>query len=79
MFLAQNTGDEISRVNNFSGPITFIHAADDLVIRKEYLENLSLRNLWEQKIQIISDCGHFMICEKPDELAVLLDRFWAAN
>ena len=79
MFLAQQTGDEISRVNNFSGSIAIIHAADDLVIQKEYLEKLKLRNLWEQKIQVIPDCGHFMICEKPGELASLLDRFFAEN
>ena len=66
-------------MNNFSGSIAIIHAADDLVIQKEYLEKLKLRNLWEQKIQVIPDCGHFMICEKPGELASLLDRFFAEN
>ena len=79
MHLAQQTGDEIVRVNSFEGPITIIHAADDLVIRLDYLERLKLTNLWEQKIQIIPDSGHFMTCEKPVELVKLLDRFWTSN
>ena len=79
MVLAQQTGDEIARVNRSEIPIAIIHAADDLVIRLEYLEKLKLRTLWEQKIQIIPDSGHFMICEKPNELALLLDRFFAEN
>ena len=79
MFFAQQTGNEIERVNNFDGPIAIIHAADDLVIRLEYLEKLMLRNLWEQKIQVIPNTDHFMICEKPKELASLLDRFFTEN
>jgi hypothetical protein len=32
-----------------------------------------------QKIQLIHDCGHFMIGEKPEELVNLVDRFFAKS
>jgi pimeloyl-ACP methyl ester carboxylesterase len=73
--LAQHTGDQVDRLNQFRKPIAVIHAADDLAVRLEYLEKLELRNFWEQKIQVITGCGHYIIGEKPGELATLLERF----
>lgn len=79
MNIAQHAGDQIARLNQFQGPVAIIHAVDDLAIRSEYLEKLQLRNLWEQKIQLIPGSGHFIIAEKPFELAALLDRFFVAD
>ena len=79
MNLAQNTGDQIARLNRSGKPIAVIHAAEDLAVRLEYLEKLEINNLWEQKIQIVHGCGHYIIAEKPAELASLLDRFFTVS
>ncbi len=75
MNLAQHSGDQIDRLKRFQGPIAIIHADGDLAVQLPYLEKLRIRNLWEQKIQVVEGCGHFIITEKPLELAALLDRF----
>ena len=75
--IAQNTGDQISKLNQLMPPIAVIHAMDDLAIRGEYLKKLQIKTLWEQKIQLIPDCGHLCIVEKPQELAIMLDLFFA--
>jgi pimeloyl-ACP methyl ester carboxylesterase len=77
--LAQHVGDQITRLNNSVVPIAIIHAENDLAIQLPYLKKLQIKNLWEQKIQVIPDCGHFMIWEKPAELAAILDRFLSIN
>ena len=77
--LAQHVGDQTIRLNNSAMPIAIFHAKNDLAIQLSYLEKLQIKNLWEQKIQIIPDSGHFMIGEKPAEMAQVLDRFFACN
>lgn len=77
--LAQHVGDQIARLNQLQNPITVIHAENDLAIPFEYLKKLKIKNLWEQRIQVIPDCGHFMITEKSAELASLLDHFFSEN
>ena len=77
--MAQNVGNQIARLNQLQNPIAIIHAEKDLAIQFDYLKKLNIKNLWEQKIQIIPDSGHFMIGEKPAEMAQVLDRFFACN
>lgn len=77
--LAQHVGNQIMRLNQLQNPITIIHAEDDLAIQLPYLEKLQINNLWQQKIQIIPGCGHFMIAEKPVELALILDQFFSES
>jgi len=77
--IALNVSDQISKLNQLSHSIAVIHAADDLAIQFEYLQNLQINNLWEQKIQVIPECGHFMIGEKSDKLAAILDRYFSEN
>lgn len=79
MNLAQNTGDQIARLNEFKGPVAIIHATDDKAVQFEYLQKLNIQNLWEQKIQLVPSSGHFIIAEKPSELAALLDRFFTES
>ena len=74
--MAGQTGDQVARLNRFPGPVALIHAEEDLAVQINYLEKLSLLNLWEGKIQRIKGCGHFVIAEKPGELAALLTRFF---
>ena len=75
--LAQHVGNQIARLNQFQNPITVIHAENDLAIPFDYLKKLQIKNLWKQKIQLISGSGHFMIAEKPAELASILDQFFS--
>lgn len=77
LYLAQNVGNQIDRLNQLEHPIAIIHAEKDLAIRHDYLEKLEIKNLWKQRIQVISECGHFMIWEKPSEMAMLLDQFYS--
>lgn len=79
LLMAQNTGNQVARLNQRGNPVTIIHAELDKAIRLDYLEKLQLNNLWENKIQIIHDCGHIIQSEKPLELASVLDRFFAGN
>lgn len=75
--MALNVSNQITKLNQRPHPIAVIHAADDNAIQSEYLNNLQIHNLWEQKIQVIPECGHFMIGEKPVELAAILDRYFS--
>ncbi len=77
LLLAQHVSDQVARLNQFSQPIAVIHAKDDVAIQLEYLKKLQINNLCEQKIQIISKGGHFIIYENPGELAAILDRFYS--
>jgi pimeloyl-ACP methyl ester carboxylesterase len=76
MNLAQHTSDQIARLNNFHGKVAVIHATEDKAVQLDYLKKLRIKNLWEQKIQMVPGSGHFIIAEKPAELAALLDRFF---
>ena len=79
MNMAIHASDQINKLNQFEGPLTIIHAADDLAVKSGYLQNLQLQNLWEHKIQLIPESGHFCMLEKPVELANILDRFFMSN
>ena len=79
LLMAQNVSDQVEKLNLLMHPIAIIHATDDLAIRLDYLKKLRINNLWKQEIQLISDCGHFMIAEKPTELASMLDQFFSEN
>jgi len=79
MNLAQHTSDQIARLNNFHGTIAIIHATEDKAVKLEYLQNLNIQKLWEQKIQLMPDSGHFIIAEKPALLAALLDRYFSGT
>jgi pimeloyl-ACP methyl ester carboxylesterase len=77
LLMAQHVSDQVARLNQFLQPIAVIHAKDDVAIQLEYLKKLQINNLFEQKIQIISKGGHFIIYENPEELAAILDRFYS--
>lgn len=77
--IALDVSDQISKLNQLPHPIAVIHAANDSAIQFEYLKNLKINNLWEEKIQVIPDCGHFMIGEKPAKLANILNRYFSEN
>ncbi len=74
--MAVNARDQINFLNESGCPITLIHAINDAVVKVDYFEKLKLNYLWEQKIQLISDSGHFVILEKPKEVSVILKRFF---
>jgi pimeloyl-ACP methyl ester carboxylesterase len=79
MNLAQHTSDQIARLNQFPVLIDIIHAIEDKAVKLEYIQKLQIQNLWEQKIQLVPGSGHFIIAEKPKELADILDRFFATS
>lgn len=76
-YIVNHVGDQVAKLNNLQVPIAIIHASKDQAIQWDYLDKLQIMNLWEQKIQLIPDCGHLCIIEKPEELAELLDRFFS--
>ena len=73
--MAQNVSDQIARLNQLQQPIAIIHGMEDKAVQFKYLEKLKISDLWEGKIQLIHGSGHFMILEKPTELALLVDNF----
>lgn len=77
--IAQHSRDQVSAINQLLSPIAIIHNTEDQAVRAEYMYKLQLKNLWEQKIQLIDECGHLSIVEKPEELAILLDRFYTES
>ncbi len=76
LLLAQQVSDQVTKLNLLDRQIAIIQAADDLAIQLDYLNKLHIKNLWEQKIQLIPNAGHFMIYENPKELASLLKRYY---
>lgn len=79
MNLAQHTSDQITRLNEFKGTVAIIHTSEDRAVQLEYLQKLHIQNLWEQKIQLVPDSGHFILAEKPEELTAILDRFFTTG
>lgn len=77
--MAQNVSDQVSKLNQLHNPVAIIHAADDKAVQFNYLEKLTVSKLWEEKIHLIHGSGHHVILEKPDELALLLDRFFRSE
>lgn len=77
MNLAKQTSNQIERLNEFHGEVAIIHATEDKAVKLEYLQKLNIKNLWEQKIQLVPGSGHFILAEKPAELAKILDRFFS--
>lgn len=74
--LAQNTHNEVEILNRSKIPVAVFHASGDQVVKLEYLEKTELLNLWEHKVHVIPDSGHFVMIENPESLAFSLSRFF---
>lgn len=74
--VAMETRNQVEAINNSDVPVALILGSNDPVIRIDYLNNLKIKNLWNKKIQIIQDCGHYTMVEKPKELASVLSSFF---
>lgn len=56
-------------------PIAVFHGENDALISLEYLKSIKWKNLWQNKIHIISNTAHSPQLENPTEFNTLLSQF----
>jgi len=76
MSLSSGKGyDEIDILKNFNKPIAIIHGENDPLINLNYIEELAIPGLWNNKINIIPKAYHSPQLEHSDEFNILLKEF----
>jgi pimeloyl-ACP methyl ester carboxylesterase len=56
-------------------PLAIFHGEQDQLINLDYIENLSIPNLWRGKVHVIKNAGHAPHWEKPAQFNRLLSKF----
>lgn len=69
--------DELEVVRTLDKPLAILHGAGEQFVSLGYLRKLDAPTLWRGEVQVITDAGHALQEETPDELAVLLEEFIA--
>jgi pimeloyl-ACP methyl ester carboxylesterase len=72
---------EVPLLMNLKIPMALVHAEHDAFFRYEYMKAIEplFPTLWRQEVQYVSDSGHIIQWEKPDELIQLLTDFLSEN
>lgn len=56
-------------------PVALVEGSHDPFISREYLEKQEIPALWQNKIQVIGNAGHYPHLENPGVLNTLLEQF----
>lgn len=67
--------DQTEIVNQTNIPIAIYHGMYDQIFKSEILKSLHIKNLWNNKIQEITDGGHIFFYENPADFNVNLESF----
>lgn len=62
-------------VAKWAGPIAVIQGENESFFSNDYLNTLSWNNLWQNKVQLVSNAGHAPFWERPKKFNDLLLRF----
>jgi 3-oxoadipate enol-lactonase len=71
---ATDEADFTEQLSEIKVPTLIIQGADDLLIRKDWVEFLH-KNIKGSKLEVIPDAGHVNMIEKPDEFNKIVLRF----
>lgn len=72
--LAGKLKDEVGLLNDFQGPKAIVHGKNDDFVNYDYLCALTIKNLWKNKVQLVSG-GHDLHVESAREFNGLLLEF----
>jgi pimeloyl-ACP methyl ester carboxylesterase len=76
--IVQGIGEnELKIVAEWSKPIAVIAGEQELVINNDYIiHEVKFKNLWKNKVHVISKGGHGVFMECPDEFNLIMERFF---
>ncbi len=74
-FVSEDFVDEVKIVQNLKIPIAIFNGAKDEVLNYEYIENMSIPTLWQNKIHYIKNAYHTPQFEQPETFNKLLNSF----
>lgn len=58
--------DQAKFVRSWKGQLAIIQGEDDSFVSKTYLQDLDVRNLWQNQVQYLKGAGHAPMLDKPD-------------
>lgn len=67
--------DEVDKLEKSTIPIALVFGENDTLVNLNYIKNLSIPGLWQEKIFIIKNAQHFPHLEKPEKFNTLLRDF----
>jgi len=74
-FASGKLSDEVAILRSSGIPVAFLHGEEDSLINKDYLDKLSLPNIWRKKILLFENSGHSIQLDNPDEFNQTLIEF----
>jgi pimeloyl-ACP methyl ester carboxylesterase len=70
--------DEIEILQSHNIPLAILHGNNDSFVSIDYLNNLNFSSLWQNKVHVLSECGHCPQLEQADEFNKLVNAFYNA-
>jgi pimeloyl-ACP methyl ester carboxylesterase len=67
--------DELQVVRDLTVPLAVVHGAREALIRRTYIDTVSMPTLWRRTIQEVPDAGHAVQWENPDVFNDLVETF----
>lgn len=68
--------NELKIVSEWPLPIAVVAGEQDTGINNEYIiQEVKFKNLWKEKVHVISNAGHAVFMEKPVEFNLILEQF----
>lgn len=68
--------NELKIVSEWPKPIAVIAGEQDGAINNEYIiKEVKFRNLWKNKVHVISNAGHAVFMEQPEKFNLILENF----
>jgi len=74
-FASGKLSDEIAILKSSGIPVAILFGGDDPLINKDYLDKLSLHNIWKKKILPFKFSGHSIQLDNPAEFNRTLTEF----
>ncbi len=66
---------QIETVAKWQKPICVVHGIQDVFVALDYLKQAPWKNLWQNKIFELPQCGHAPFLEDPDAFNAILENF----
>lgn len=74
-FIPENMANEVEIIENIAQPVAIFHGMNDQLVNGEYLKELNIPTLWQNKIITIPDSGHCPQIENPKDFSQKLIEF----
>ena len=67
--------NEVTNLTKYNGNKAIFYGENDQLINGDYIKNLKIRNLWQEKIISIPNAGHYPHIEASNFFNTLLEKF----